>query len=58
MGDSTPVGVKLAAGVEDHRVMATFGVGQLHAVADGERTGPSDVTHAPMHTPESRITVP
>ena len=37
------VGVKLAARIEDHRVVTTLGVGQLDPVADDERTCPADV---------------
>jgi hypothetical protein len=38
--DHTAMGVKLAAGCKLHRVVPALGVGELHAIADFERTGP------------------
>ena len=39
VGDGAAVGVELAARRQHHRVVPALGVGELHAVADDERTG-------------------
>jgi len=36
--DRAAMGVKLPAGAEQHRVVPTLGVGELHSIADDERT--------------------
>ena len=37
--DCAAVGVELAAGTEQHRVVPAFGVGELHSITDDERAG-------------------
>jgi len=51
------VGVELATRTEHHRVVPPLGIGELHAIADDERTSDLHGVSLPDAPPRLRIVV-